>query len=840
MSPRLRVVALCLGAFINSVLAATGGSFADGGHTVVSALLMFLGIEDGVYIVDKAEGNAARVKGHPAWGSRWDIATHEATVMDIKSNSFCSSGMHLPNGSFVTFGGNDGITVGGKVGNQQNPDGTGFWDSIYQDFDGRKAIRILNPCGSHENHLSAKCDWYDEPTTLAMKRNRWYAAAEPLGDGTVVILGGFVSGGYINRWKPDRPNVDAVTQAGLAENSYEYYPAKAKDAEVVNFLVKTSGLNSYAHTFLMPSGRMLVQANHSTMLWDHNLNQEFPLPDMPKGVIRVYPASGGVAMLPLTPENNYTPTLLFCGGSDMPDDNWGDYGGPNVDTWNFPASDDCQRLTPEPADQSAAAVAYEQDDDMPDPRTMGQLLNLPDGTLLMVNGGRNGTAGYADKTNDTPGPQMPFGPSLASGPVLTPAIYNPAAPRGSRWSSKGLAASTIPRMYHSSAILLPDASVLIAGSNPNADVNLDVLFPTEYRAEIFYPPYFSATVRPAPVGAPTALGYGGPAFDVTLPATSYTGAANAAADKTAVVLVRGGVTTHGMNMGQRHMQLRHTYTVHSDGAITLHVAQLPPNANLFQPGPALLFVVVDGVPSNATWVTVGSGKIELQPTAEASVLPPSVRLDSVTGSGGGTGAGAGGNANGNSTGGAGGKEEGAKSNLPVIIGCIVGGVLVVGVLGALIAVCMKRRNRSAARMPPSKEYGVGIGGAGAGAGAGLGGKPVVSGWATSHDGDSSVFVPLAKGGSGGGGGQYHDDNTWDARTGSMSINAPYKDEGRGTSSFGSRSQVFGNDAYDPYSGQPPVGHAGSAMGMGEYATSTTQLNQYQYQQQQQQQEGGYR
>ncbi|PPQ89181.1 LOW QUALITY PROTEIN: hypothetical protein CVT25_001119 [Psilocybe cyanescens] len=66
----------------------------------------------------------------------------------------------------------------------------------------------------------------------------------------------------------------------------------------------------------------------------------------------------------------------------------------------------------------------------------------------------------------------------------------------------------------------------------------------------------------------------------------------------------------------------------------------------------------------------------------------------------------------------------------------------------------------------------------------------------------------AKGGSDGGSVQYHDDNTWDARTGgSMSINAPYTS----TSSFGSRSQVFGNDAYDAYLGQPPMAHAGSAL-----------------------------
>jgi hypothetical protein len=32
---------------------------------------MFVGNEEKVYIMDKAEGNAAQVAGHPAWGSVW-------------------------------------------------------------------------------------------------------------------------------------------------------------------------------------------------------------------------------------------------------------------------------------------------------------------------------------------------------------------------------------------------------------------------------------------------------------------------------------------------------------------------------------------------------------------------------------------------------------------------------------------------------------------------------------------------------------------------------------------------------------------------------------------------
>ncbi|KAG6816718.1 hypothetical protein H0H87_003578 [Tephrocybe sp. NHM501043] len=538
--------------------------------------------------------------------------------------------MHLPNGSYITFGGNGAVGRGGGVGSQKNPAlGNAAWDSEYQDFDGSTAIRILNPCTSSDSFAATKCQWFDDPTLLAMQKRRWYSAAEALADGTIVLIGGFVNGGYINRNYPDRS--DPQFEGGAAENTYEFYPANGRGVEALNFLIKTSGLNAYAHSFLLNSGKMLVQANVSTMIWDYNKNLETPLPDMPNNVVRVYPASGAVAMLPLTPANNWNPTVLFCGGNDMPDEAWGNYANPVINTWNYPASRDCQRLTPEPADGSAAA--YEQDDDMLEGRTMGQFIILPDGRMLVINGGLNGTAGYAPNTGETAlEGDMPFGVSLASGPVGTPAIYDPNAPKGQRWSNAGLGTSNIARLYHSSAILLPDASVLVAGSNPNFDVNTSTIFPTEYRAEIFYPPYFSAASRPVPTGVPKTISYGGDYFDITLPRSSYTGSANAAAGNTTVVLLRGGFTTHAMNMGQRYVQLNNTFQVESDGSIILHVSQAP-NPNILQPGPALLFVTVNGIPSNGTMVIVGTGSIGEQPVAAASELPASITLDSVEGTG---------------------------------------------------------------------------------------------------------------------------------------------------------------------------------------------------------------
>lgn len=416
------------------------------------------------------------------------------------------------------------------------------------------------------------------------------------------------------------------------------------------------------------------------VLWDYNQNQETQLPPMPNNVVRVYPASGATAMMPLTPANNYTPSILFCGGSDIQDADWGWYAGPAINVWEHPASNDCHRITPEPTDGSQPQ--YTQDDDMLEGRTMGQFILLPDGTMLVVNGGSNGTAGYGQATGQTPNfNDLPFDESFASNPVYTPALYNPNAPAGQRWTNKGFQASTVPRLYHSSAILLPDASVLIAGSNPNIDYNSSSYYPTEYRAEVFYPSYFSAPQRPKPSGMPKKLTYGGQPFDLTVDSSGYSGDANAAAANTTVVLIRQGFTTHAMNMGQRMLQLNNTFNVGDDGTLTLHVSQVPPNPNLLTPGPAFMYVVVNGIPSNGSYVIVGSGNIENQQTLAVTPLPASVKsTKAVQGNGKG----------GSNTD----QGSGSGSSSPskgVIIAVIVGGVAVLGVIGAIIGICMSRR-----------------------------------------------------------------------------------------------------------------------------------------------------
>lgn len=45
--------------------------------------------------------------------------------MEIITNAFCASGMHFPNGSYVTFGGNGAIGPTGAIGSVVGPTGTG-------------------------------------------------------------------------------------------------------------------------------------------------------------------------------------------------------------------------------------------------------------------------------------------------------------------------------------------------------------------------------------------------------------------------------------------------------------------------------------------------------------------------------------------------------------------------------------------------------------------------------------------------------------------------------------------------------------------------------------------
>lgn len=149
------------------------------------------------------------------------------------------------------------------------------------------------------------------------------------------------------------------------------------------------------------------------------------------------------------------------------------------------------------------------------------------------------------------------------------------------------AAAVKARLYHSTALLLPDASVLIAGGGaPGPQTNTN--------AEIYYPSYlFNASAqwaaRPVLTSVPTVANPGD-AIDVQFTHTSAI---------QRVTMVKTGSVTHSFNFDQLFIEPSFSVTGN-----TLKV-QLPANAATFPPGYYMLFALdAQNVPSIAKIIKI--------------------------------------------------------------------------------------------------------------------------------------------------------------------------------------------------------------------------------------------
>ena len=175
-----------------------------------------------------------------------------------------------------------------------------------------------------------------------------------------------------------------------------------------------------------------------------------------------------------------------------------------------------------------AAASWRRVDSMAVARRQMNATLLADGTVLAT-GGSN-AAGFNTKPTDDR--------------VLAAERWNPAT---EHWTA--LARQTHYRLYHSTALLLPDARVLSVGSGQPAATGLT----DDYTGEIFSPPYLfkldgTPAVRPTISGAPDNVGYG-----ASIPVT-----VTSAAPIAKVTWIRLSTVTHATNMNQRMNYLSFT------------------------------------------------------------------------------------------------------------------------------------------------------------------------------------------------------------------------------------------------------------------------------------------
>ncbi len=369
-----------------------------------------------------------------------------------------------------------------------------------------------------------------------MQHGRWYPTLISLGDGRILATTGL------------NENGDGHNQA------VETYTPSSNSWQAKEFTQGFPGLPLYAHLFLLDDGQVFFSGGRMDDPLDvqpcildiaHDPVTTTAVPDLLEPDIRNQSAS---VLLPPAQDQR----VLICGG------------GPVGKADKTDATDAVSLV-----DLSGPDPHYVAGAPMGLPRLHLNAVLLPDRTVY--------AGGGSLKQEEQP---------LAR---LEPEIYDPAT---DTWTV--LAASSVARLYHSTALLLPDGRVVAAGGNPEGGHSVTWEPPDpeeEMQLEIFSPPYLFKGPRPQISTAPGSAGHG----DVITVGTPQ------ASTIRWVSLIKNGVTTHSFDSGQRLVDL--PITARGTGSLELSI---PANPNVAPPGWYMLFLVdTDGIPSVATWIRLG-------------------------------------------------------------------------------------------------------------------------------------------------------------------------------------------------------------------------------------------
>ncbi|XP_021773085.1 aldehyde oxidase GLOX-like [Chenopodium quinoa] len=269
----------------------------------------------------------------------YDIATNSFRPLTVNTDTWCSSGSVLPDGTLVQTGGYN---------------------------DGDRAVRTITPCAEDD------CDWSEYPSYLSERR--WYATNQILPDSRVIVIG------------------------GRRVFNYEFFPrtsnpfSSSSSTFWLDFLLETHDdeeNNLYPFVHLLPNGNLFIFANTRAISFDYIQNKlvkEFP--PIPDGDPRNYPSSGSSVLLPIDENKPNEVEIMICGGSHH-----GTFTQAMSNRSFVRANNNCARLIVTDANPGWKM------EDMPMARVMGDMLLLPTSDILIINGAELGTAGWENAAN---------------------------------------------------------------------------------------------------------------------------------------------------------------------------------------------------------------------------------------------------------------------------------------------------------------------------------------------------------------------------------------------------------------------------------------------------------
>ncbi len=364
---------------------------------------------------------------------------------------------------------------------------------------------------------------------------RWYPTATTLPDGRVFV----VSGDSVTLNEPGM-SVPLTNASNTLPSIYN-----PKSDTWTDLPGASRRMPLYPFMFVLPNGKLFDAGPDTT-------TRTFDLATGQWTTVGTSPIDGQSAVM-------YRPGKILKSGT------WSDPEFPGR-----PVTDRAAAI-----DMTAASPAWREVAPMEYRRAYHTLTMLPDGKVLAT-GGQTATDGVDETTG-----------------ILATEMWDPDT---DTWTT--MASHRRPRLYHSSAILLPDGRVLLAGGGAFGTAK------DEKSAEIYSPPYLFKGPRPSITGAPSTLPYG-QQFTVDTPDASRIRSAS---------LVRMGSVTHNLDMDQRFMSLNmqaQTGSVRIDG---------PADKNVAPPGWYMVFLIDDqGVPSLGHIVKVEETTDTQAPSAPGSL-----------------------------------------------------------------------------------------------------------------------------------------------------------------------------------------------------------------------------